>query len=286
MTKSRRKSHLQPAIPARYDLLMDAALRQLTEICRRIARHDYREAEQLFDLTREDNGNPLVAELAESFGMMLVQVENREERLERLVKSLEESQGRINTVLHQTVVALARAVERRDPYTAGHQQRVGKLASDIGRELGLGADELEGLALGGALHDIGKVAIPSELLNKPGPLSELEFGLIKTHSEIGHEILKDVEFPWPIARITWEHHEKFNGSGYPRGLSGEDIHPLTRIVTVADVVEAMMSHRPYRPALGLELALYEIESRSGRLYDPSPANACLRLFREKKYQLA
>lgn len=264
---------------------MDDALRKLTEICRHIAKHDYREAEQLFAMTREGAADPLLAEMAESFGMMLVQVENREERLERMVKSLEESQSRINAVLHQTVVALARAVERRDPYTAGHQQRVGRLAGDIGRELGVSADEIEGLRLGGALHDIGKVAVPAELLNKPGPLSELEFGLIKTHSEVGHEILKDVEFAWPIARITWEHHEKFNGSGYPRGLSGDDIHPLTRIVTVADVVEAMMSHRPYRPALGLELALYEIESRSGRLYDPAPVSACLRLFREKKYQL-
>jgi putative nucleotidyltransferase with HDIG domain len=167
--------------------------------------------------------------------------------------------------------------EKRDPYTAGHQQRVARLACAIGRELGLPQESLEGLEVAGTLHDIGKVYVPAEILSKPARLSHMEMGIMKSHSEVGFEILREVTFPWPVARSVLEHHERLDGSGYPGGLKGTEISQEARILAVADVVEAMSSHRPYRAALGLPRALEEIISGRGRLYDAECVDACLAL---------
>jgi HD-GYP domain-containing protein (c-di-GMP phosphodiesterase class II) len=181
------------------------------------------------------------------------------------------------------VHALADTVDARDPYTAGHQHRVSKIACAIAEEMNLSNETVAGIRMAGEIHDLGKMSIPAEVLMKPGRLLEVEFNYIKIHPQKGYDILKGMEFPWPVARIVLEHHERMDGSGYPNGLSGEDILPEARIVAIADVVEAMASHRPYRPALGIEVALEEIENNSGTLYDSDFASACLRLFREKKF---
>ena len=185
----------------------------------------------------------------------------------------------------ETIAALASVTVIRDPYTAGHQQRVASLACAIAEEMGLPADTVDGIRVAGTLHDIGKIAVPAEILTKPGKLSELEFGVVKSHAETSYEILKEIEFQWPVAEIVYQHHERCDGSGYPRGLKGDEILLEARILAVADVVEAMSSHRPYRPALELEAALEEVESGSGTLYDPEVCGASLRLFREKGHVL-
>jgi len=174
-------------------------------------------------------------------------------------------------------------VETKDPYTAGHQRRVADIARAIAREMGLSPEQISGLRMAAIIHDIGKVSVPSEILSSPRKLTALEFNLIKTHAQSGYDIVKDIEFPWPIARMIIEHHERMDGSGYPNGLTGDKILPESRILAVADVVEAMETHRPYRPSLGLEKALDEIAKNRGRLYDPEIVDACLRLFREKGY---
>ncbi len=186
----------------------------------------------------------------------------------------------------QLVTVLGGMAEMRDPYTAGHQKRVANLAVAIGAELGLSPEELEGLRLAASVHDIGKIMVPAEILCKPTKLTCLEYNLIKEHAEAGFQILKDVAFPWPIARIVHEHHERIDGSGYPNGLTGEQLLPESLIVAVADVVESMCPHRPYRPGLGTEAALREIEGNRGVLYDPLVVDACLRVFREKGYHCA
>jgi putative nucleotidyltransferase with HDIG domain len=173
----------------------------------------------------------------------------------------------------------------RDPYTAGHQIRTADLASAIATEMGLPQDKIDGLRMASSIHDIGKLSIPAEILSKPTKLTDIEFSLIKEHSQSGYEMLKNVESPWPLAQIVYQHHERMNGSGYPRNLKGDEILIEARIMAVADVVEAMASHRPYRSALGIEAALEEIEKNKGILYDNDVAVACLRLFREKGYEL-
>jgi HD-GYP domain-containing protein (c-di-GMP phosphodiesterase class II) len=177
--------------------------------------------------------------------------------------------------LEDAVRALAVTVESRDPYTAGHQRRVSELSVLIGRELGLDEDRLHGLRLAGAIHDLGKIGIPAEILNKPGPPSDIERDLVRTHAQRGYDILKDIAFPWPIARVVREHHERMDGSGYPQGLRGEDILLESRIVTVADVLEAMSSYRPYRSALGLDVALAELRDHRGVYYDADAVDACI-----------
>jgi HD-GYP domain-containing protein (c-di-GMP phosphodiesterase class II) len=184
-----------------------------------------------------------------------------------------------------TIEAMGTAVEVRDPYTAGHQRRVARLATAIGRELALPDEQLRGLQLAGSIHDLGKLSVPSELLVKPSRLTELEMSLVRLHVGAGYEIIKNIDFPWPIARMVREHHERLDGSGYPQGLKGEMILLESRILAVADTIEAMASHRPYRAALGVQLALAEIERGSGTIYDPDIANACLRMFRDKGFKL-
>lgn len=202
--------------------------------------------------------------------------ERAEEQVQHQLKQLE-------SAFMSTVEVATTLSEMRDPYTAGHERRVGKIAAAIGAELGLGAQRQEGLRVAGYLHDIGKIMIPAEILSKPGRLSAIEFQLIQAHARASYDVLKDVEFPWPVAQVALQHHERMDGSGYPQGLKGEAILFETRIVAVADVIEAMSSHRPYRVGLGIVAALAEIERGSGSVYDQVVADACLRLFREKGY---
>ncbi len=193
--------------------------------------------------------------------------------------------ARIERMLLGTVGAISEMVELRDPYTAGHEQRVGKLAVDLAAEMGLTEDIQIGLRIAGAVHDIGKIAVPSEILTMPRQLTELEYQLIMIHAQAGYDILSKIDSPWPIAEVARQHHERIDGSGYPRGLKGEEILLEARIMAVADVVESMTSHRPYRAGLGIDAALAEIEQNAGKLYDANVVAACLKLFREKQYQL-
>jgi HD-GYP domain-containing protein (c-di-GMP phosphodiesterase class II) len=186
----------------------------------------------------------------------------------------------MNTVQVATIIS-----ELRDPYTAGHERRVAALAGAIGAELGFDEKTQEGLRVAVFLHDIGKISIPSEILSKPGRLSPVEFELIQAHSQSSHDVLNTMEWPWPVARMALEHHERIDGSGYPQGLAGTAMLPESRVMAVADVVEAMSSHRPYRAALGIEAALSEVERGSGTKFDVSAVTACLKLFREKGYRL-
>jgi putative nucleotidyltransferase with HDIG domain len=187
--------------------------------------------------------------------------------------------------MNATIQVMVSAVETRDPYTAGHQLRSANLACAIATEMGLSPEKVAGIRMAGSIHDIGKLSIPAELLSKPKKLSEIEFDLIKEHARRGFEMLKDVESPWPLAEIVYQHHERMDGSGYPRKLQGEEICLEARILAVSDVVEAMASHRPYRPSQGIDTALSEIEKNRGIFYDHAVADACLRLFREKGFKL-
>ncbi|MCF8146749.1 MAG: response regulator [Deltaproteobacteria bacterium] len=210
-----------------------------------------------------------------------VKSRNYREDLERMVA---DRTAKLEQALDGVIQVVAHTVESRDPYTAGHQVRVAGLACAIAGEMECPQDQVKGIRMAGAIHDLGKISVPSEILSKPIRLSDIEFAFIKTHPQVGYDILKDIDFPWPVAEITYQHHERLDGSGYPRGLKGEEIIPEARIMAVADVVEAMGSHRPYRPALSIDAALEEIENNRGILYDDVAANACLRLFREKGFQ--
>ncbi len=180
--------------------------------------------------------------------------------------------------------AMALTAEMRDPYTAGHQQRVTDLACAIAREIGLSEDQIEGIRMAGIVHDFGKIYVPAEILSKPGRLSEIEFSMIKMHPQAGYDILKTIDFPWPIAQVVFQHHERTDGSGYPSGLSSGNIILEARILAVADVVEAIASHRPYRPALGIDKALEEIAKNKGKLYDPKIVDACIGLFKNEVFK--
>ena len=194
-----------------------------------------------------------------------------------------ESAEKIRKTLESTIYAMVRVVEFRDPYTAGHQQRVSALATAITKKLGLSKDKQEAVRITCLVHDIGKINLPAEILNKPGALSNIELQLIKEHTRTGRDILKTTEFSWPIAEIIHQHHENYNGSGYPQGLSDTQIMLEARIIRVADTVEAMSSHRPYRPALGIDKALEEISQNKGILYDPEIVEICLELFRKEEF---
>lgn len=197
---------------------------------------------------------------------------------------LKQSVEKLQRILGETVSALASALAMRDPYTAGHQQRVAQLAQAIGREMDLPPKQVEGVLIAGTLHDIGKIYIPAEILSKPAKLTEVEFNFMKTHPQIGYEIIKEIEFDWPVAQAVLQHHERLDGKGYPAGLSGKKMILEAKILAVADVIEAMSSHRPYRPAKGLEKALGEISKNKGVLYDADVANAALRLFNKKGFK--
>ena len=196
--------------------------------------------------------------------------------LKRAEQGLIASNSRLERMVFDITQAMGRVVEVRDPYTKGHEVRVAQLAMLLAEEMGLSNDEIAGVEMAGVVHDIGKLAVPAEILSKPGALSELEFALVKTHAKAGYDILKGIDFPWPVADAVLQHHERMDGSGYPEGLHGADICATARILAVADVVEAMSSHRPYRPALGVEAAVAEIAGHSER-YDPDVVMACLKL---------
>src|SRR3989339_46277 len=203
----------------------------------------------------------------------------------RADEKISETVGKLKRGIDDTIRAMAMIVEERDPYTAGHQERVANLSVAIARDLNLSEEQISGIRMAGMIHDIGKMKVPAEILSKPTQLSHIEFDLIKTHAEVGYRILGTIEFPYPVAKIAYQHHERINGSGYPQGLERDEILIEARIIAVADVVEAMASYRPYRPGLGIDVALEEIEKNRGLCYDDEVADACLRLFREKGFQL-
>jgi PAS domain S-box-containing protein/putative nucleotidyltransferase with HDIG domain len=204
---------------------------------------------------------------------------------QRAEETIREYIMRLEKAITSTVDAVSLMVELRDPYTAGHEHRVGEIAAAIADEMGLDINMQRGLRIAGALHDVGKVAVPAEILSKPSRLTAIEYELVKNHAQQGYEVLRGIDFPWPIAEVARQHHERMDGSGYPRGLIGDAILIEARITAVADVVESMAAHRPYRPGLGLSKALEEIERGKGALYDPEVAAACLRLFRDRGYQM-
>ncbi len=202
----------------------------------------------------------------------------------RVQEALKRSFERLETRLEETVSALASMTEKRDPYTAGHQQRVTQLACAIAKEMNLPEKQIQGIRVASTLHDLGKVYEPAEILSKPDLLTDIEFLMMKVHPDIGYDILKNIEFPWPVAKIVRQHHERLDGSGYPDGLTGDKILLEARILAVADVVEAMGSHRPYRPSRGIKKALEEISTNKGILYDADVVDVCLKLFKEKGFR--
>ena len=199
-------------------------------------------------------------------------------------EQLKESFMKLKKTMEDSIYSISLVTEARDAYTAGHQRKVSKLTVALAKEMGFSKDKVEGIKIAALIHDVGKINLPAEILSKPGKLSEIEFNLIKNHSQIGYDILKKVDFLWPVAEIVLQHHEKINGSGYPRGLKGDEILLEAKIICVADVVEAMSSHRPYRPALGIDKALNEINKNKGIFYDTEVVDTCLKLFKEKGFK--
>jgi putative nucleotidyltransferase with HDIG domain len=226
----------------------------------------------------------LLNELANNVTYGIGALEMRSKR-EQAETGLKESFEKLKKALNGTVYALTEILQRRDPYTAGHQGRVAELACSIAQEMGLSEDRIEGIRVAGLLHDIGKIYVPSEILARPGRISDLETDIIETHAQVGYDILKTIEFPWPVVEAVLQHQERLDGSGYPSGLRGDAILLEARILAVADVVEAMSSHRPYRPTLGMDRALKEISDYRGVRYDADVVDACLRLFNEKGYKI-
>jgi putative nucleotidyltransferase with HDIG domain len=214
------------------------------------------------------------------YGIVALHTRTARQRAEVEVKK---NLNKLKKTLGAIIQVLEKTVEVRDPYTAGHQRRVADLARSISAEMGFSQDRIDGIRIAGIIHDIGKIYVPAEILSKPRRLTTYEFNLVKTHSQVGYDILKTIDFPWPVARIVLQHHERLNGSGYPNKLMHDNILIEARILGVSDVVEAMASHRPYRPALGLDAALKEVSDHKGSLYDPEVVEICTRLFREKLF---
>jgi HD-GYP domain-containing protein (c-di-GMP phosphodiesterase class II) len=197
---------------------------------------------------------------------------------------IQKSLIKLRKTIEETIVTVARIVDVRDPYTAGHQKRVASISVAIAQGLGLTEEQIRGIYLASLIHDIGKIQVPAEILSKPGKLTKLEFALIKIHPRVGYDLLKGIDFPWPIAQIVYQHHERIDGSGYPRKLKGDKILLEARIVGIADVIEAISSHRPYRPALGIDFALEEVKKHSGITFDTAVVKSCMKIFKNG-YQL-
>jgi response regulator RpfG family c-di-GMP phosphodiesterase len=204
----------------------------------------------------------------------------------RMQQRLQLGLDNLKDVMDGTIRAMALAVEMRDPYTSGHQHRVAELGQAIAEEINLSPESIEGVYMAASIHDIGKISLPAEILSKPIKLTEIELKMIQAHSKVGYDILKGIDFPWPIAQTVLQHHERIDGSGYPHGLGQNEILIEARIVGVCDVVETMASHRPYRPSMGLDKALGEVSGNKGKLYDEQAVNACLKLFNEKRFQFS
>jgi len=243
-------------------------------------------------LMKRKNGNIIATEnvvsvMSKRLGFMsgVVSVVRDVTESNRAKENLKRALEQVRNALGVTIQVMVSTIEARDPYTAGHQQRVAHLARAVAGEMALSQERIDGIYMMGIVHDIGKISIPAEILAKPGRLTDVEYALVKEHPRIGYDILKDVESPWPLAEVVRQHHERMDGSGYPRNLKGEEILLEARIMAVADVIESMASHRPYRPSLGIDAALDEIASGSGVLYDSDVVEAVLRLFREKGYVL-
>jgi len=217
-----------------------------------------------------------------AFGVKTLRIRHERDMAQLQIK---EQLAKLEANLEDTVEAISTIVELRDPYTAGHEHRVAELAATIAREMGLTDEQIKGTHLGGMVHDLGKIQVPAEILSTPRRLSEIEYKLVQYHPQAGYDILKDIDFPWPIAQMVLQHHERQDGSGYPQGLKGEAILLEARILCVADVVEAMASHRPYRAGLGIDRALAEIKRGRDTIYDPDVADACLKVFAEGKFKL-
>jgi len=232
------------------------------------------------------------AKITEPFSYILKPFEERELHVaieialykHKMEEELKRNFEKLQRAMEETIHALALTAERRDPYTASHQQRVTRLACAIAKEMRLSEDKIKGIQMAAVIHDIGKINIPAEILSKPGQLTKIELDMVKTHPQVGYDILKTIEFPWPIAQIVLQHHERMDGSGYPQGLSDDDILLEAKILGVADVVEAMSSHRPYRPAHGIDKALKEISQKKGVLYDPEVVDACLKVFTRRGFK--
>ena len=217
----------------------------------------------------------LVSEFAGNIGLAVEAI-----RLSRETTSLHSA---LEDAAFGAVRAIAATIEKRDPYTSGHQENVAAISVAIARKLGWPPGRIDGLRLGATIHDIGKIYIPSEILNRPGRLTDSEFGMVKSHPQVGYEILENTEFPWPIKEMVVQHHERIDGTGYPNGLKGDEIIEEAKIIAVADVVDAITSHRPYRPGLGIDVALAEIERGRGTAYDPAVADTCLRMIRDEGF---
>jgi PAS domain S-box-containing protein/putative nucleotidyltransferase with HDIG domain len=230
----------------------------------------------------DNRARRLLTEMAADMSFALTNFALEEER-KRANEKIEDYLKRLESSYMDTLLLAMNLSEMRDPYTTGHEWRVGLIAKAIATEMGLEKESIKSVEVAGYLHDLGKIIIPSEILSRPGKLTPVEYMLIQGHVEAGYNVLRHIDFPWPIADIMVQHHERMDGSGYPKNLKGEEIIPLARILAVADVVEAMSSHRPYRPSKGIGAALDEIERGSGKLYDALVVDACLRLFREKDY---
>jgi len=234
--------------------------------------------------------NQLIINISNALRRRNLEINNRlyimdmEKIIDERTEAVQEAMKKLRKSMDGIIKAMSSTVEMRDPYTAGHQQRVADLAQSISVEMGLSKERIEGIRMAGLIHDLGKIAVPAEILTKPGKLSNIEFNLIKLHPQSGYDILKDIEFPWPIAKTVLQHHERMDGSGYPNGIKGKEILLESRIMAVADVVEAMASHRPYRVALGLEAAKEEIIKNRDTLFDTMVVDACVKVISNGNFQ--
>lgn len=242
-----------------------------------------REVDRLLALTRDGEYQVRRPESGSESAVLKEHNARLVHKLERQLHELQQANDTLRMLVEGTVAAIAKLAEARDPYTSGHQSRVAEIAYAIARELGHDDGFCEGVRIAGLIHDIGKINVPAKILTKPGGLTDLEYAIIKTHPQVAHDVLCSISFPWPIADYVVQHHERLDGSGYPQGLHGPEILLGSCIIAIADVVEAMSSHRPYKVAAGVDAALAEIERGAGTVYHLDAARACLTLFGERGF---